>query len=165
MAQRNFDETNVRGFCRVWVDYTVDVNLPQAQLYAFLRDIDAWPSWTPGLRGLQRKPNGSFVMRLQLGKLPFDLRLPCELFTDEPHCIEWGGGIPTSVIRHRFELSAIDAQHTQLRHVEYATNLLALVSYPLESWIRAHDRRWSNVIRARFAGQHVSSVSSASPPL
>jgi hypothetical protein len=55
------------------------------------------------------------------------------------------------VIRHRFELAPLGASRTSLRHVEYATNFLALLTLPAEKSIEGHDRRWSNAIRARFA--------------
>jgi Polyketide cyclase / dehydrase and lipid transport len=160
MASTQLDETQAKGFCRVWVDYSVDVAAPAATLYTFLRDIDAWPSWTPGLKAIKRErdslvlapmpPGTPFTLVLDGGRYWFDMSLPCKLFVAEPTRIEWGGGIPGSRIRHRFELTSVNAQTTRVRHVEYSTNLLALVSLPVEWLIRAHDRRWSNAIRAHF---------------
>lgn len=149
------DETTAKGFRRIWIDYTVEVDASESELSALLSDIDAWPSWTPGLRAIKRKPDGAigvgtrFTMVLDMKGL--GLPLPCQLFVKEPRRIEWGGGGLGSVIRHRFELTPIGAARTSLRHVEYATNLLALLTLPAEKGIHAHDRRWSNAIRARFA--------------
>ncbi|MFT3921170.1 MAG: SRPBCC family protein [Myxococcales bacterium] len=150
------DETTAKGFKRIWIDYTVEVDASEAELSALLSDIDHWPSWTPGLKAIKRKSNGDFgvgthfVMVLEVKGLP-GLPLPCELFVKEPRRIEWGGGALGSVIRHRFELTSLGPTRTSLRHVEYATNLLALVTLPAEKGIHGHDRRWSNAIRARFA--------------
>jgi|GEM_PF-249385 len=150
------DETTAKGFKRIWIDYTVEVDASEAELGALLSDIDAWPRWTPGLKAIKRKPSGEFpvgtrfTMVLEMKGLP-GLPLPCQLFVKEPRRIEWGGGGLGSIIRHRFELTPLGASRTSLRHVEYATNLLALVTLPAEKAIHGHDRRWSNAIRARFA--------------
>jgi hypothetical protein len=157
MTERHPDETSARGFRRIWIDHTADVAVSQSELYTLLSDLDNWPSWTPGLKAIRRKretpltPGARFMMVLEAQGLPFDLYLPCQLFISEPGWIEWGGGAVGSAIRHRFELTPLAPNKTRLRHVEYATNLLALITLPGERMAYAHDKRWSDAIVARFA--------------
>jgi hypothetical protein len=146
------DETARKGLVRTWIDDSFEVEAGADTLYALLSDIDGWPSWTPGLTAIKRKPGaaltpgGGFTMVLAPG-----LRLPCKLYTREPGRIEWGGDLLGSVIRHRFELTALSPTRTRVKHVEYATNLLAVLTLPAEKGIYAHDKRWSKAIQKRFA--------------
>jgi hypothetical protein len=146
------DETTAKGFKRIWIDYTVEVETSESELSTLLSDIDGWPTWTPGLRAIKRKTSGEFSVGTRFTMvLDPGLPLPCQLYGKEPRRLEWGGGALGSVIRHRFELAPLGPNRTSLRHVEYATNLLALLTLPIEKGIHGHDRRWSNAIRARFA--------------
>lgn len=165
---------DAKGFRRTWIDETVEVNAPLDEVSALLRDIDAWPSWTPKLKAIlrsKRKPlavGTLFTMAIEHAYVPFDLKLPCELYVDEPTRIEWGGGFLNgtlgSVIRHSFQLARVTEHKTSVRHVEYATNLLALVSLPVERLIYAHDHRWSLAIRDRFAAREEQPTMSAAAP-
>lgn len=139
-----------------WIDLETEVATDADTLYALLADIDGWPAWTPGLRAIRRRgsaplrPGSRFVMVLEvpvIGGLP----LPCELYEATPRRLEWGGGLPGSVIRHSLEITPVDAGRCRLRHVEYATGLLALLTRPVARHTRAYDERWSAAIAARFA--------------
>lgn len=139
-----------------WIDLETEVATDAATLYALLADIDGWPAWTPGLRAIRRRGQGPFVPGTRfvmvlaapvIGGLP----LPCELYENTPQRLEWGGGIPGSVIRHSLEITPAGPGRARLRHVEYATGLLALLTRPVARHTRAYDLRWSDAIAARFA--------------
>jgi hypothetical protein len=150
--------TTAKGFVRTWIDYSCEVATSADTLYRLLADIDGWASWTPGLISIRRRTQGEYVpgtkftMTLAvpvLGKVG----LPSQLYVNEPTVLEWGGGALGSRIRHRMELTALGPQTTRLRHLEYATGFLALVSLGLEKGIYRHDRGWSDAIQKRFAPQ------------
>lgn len=140
---------------RTWIDHTCEVNVSAETLYALLSDVDGWPNWTPGILAIKRRgegfiaPGSRFTMHLRHPKLGV-LKLPNVMYDNQPLRIEWGGGGFGSVIRHFMELTPIDANHTRLRHVEYATGLLALFTLPFEKFAYDHDLHWSDTIRARF---------------
>jgi len=139
---------------REWIDETVTVGTSVETLRPLLWDIDGWPTWTPGLQAIRRRDRGApftvgtrFTMVLKPG-----IYLPCQLFVQEPGRLEWGGGVPGSVVRHSFELTPTGAQTCQLRHLEYATGVLAALAWPAERSIYAYDHRWTKTIVARFTG-------------
>lgn len=138
-----------------WIDRTSEIPTDIDTLYALLSDLDRWPEWTPGLRAILRRrkgamtPGDAFLMVLEakgIGGLP----LPCTVYRNERNHLEWGGGALGSVIRHSLELTAIDDRTTRLRHVEYATGLLVVLTRPVARLARGHDMRWSDAIEARF---------------
>lgn len=145
-----------RGFRRTWIDHTSELAASAETVFALLRDIDNWPSWSPGLIALKRKDSGElrvgsrFVLVLKMKGAP-KTSLPCKILKLQPNYIEWGGGFPGSMIRHRFEVSPITAQRARVRHVEYATGLLALLSLPVEKLAYRHDLAWSRALEKRFA--------------
>ena len=145
-------------FSRVWIDETIELDAPEAEVQALVEDVAGWDTWTPGLREIRFrgdgpiKPRGRFTMILAMKPFPA-LWLPCVLFKSEPGYIEWGGGGLGSVIRHRFELTPLGDGRTALRHVEYATNFLALILLPFEKVAYNHDHGWSAAIRERFAAK------------
>jgi hypothetical protein len=136
---------------RIWIDETVDVATDADTLYALIKDFDAWPEWTPGLKALKRdrkeplRVGSKFV--LVIGRLS----LPCQVYAYGPSRLEWGGALLSSAIRHSFELTPVSATHCRLRHLEYATGVLALLALPMEKSLRAYDHRWTKAIAARFA--------------
>jgi len=138
-------------FKRTWIDETVTVRTSAEQLYALLKDMDAWPSWCPGLDAMKRRDTAPvdvgtrFVMVLRPG-----IRLPTKVYTYQPDHLVWGGGSPGFVVRHSFEIRPIDATSCTLRHLEYATGPFAFFSMPFERLIYAHDHRWTKTIVARF---------------
>lgn len=140
---------------KTWIDHTSVIQTDIDTLYALLSNIDAWASWTPGLRSIKRfnqgfaKPGSYFLMTLDA---PFIKRLvlPNVVFQNDKHRIEWGGGVLGSSIRHSMELTALDAHTTRLRHIEYATGLLAILTWPAASFAYRHDLGWSKAIEARF---------------
>ncbi|MFM2416236.1 MAG: Polyketide cyclase / dehydrase and lipid transport [Pseudomonadota bacterium] len=147
------DERHHKGLVRIWFDETREVDTSASELFALLGDLDAWPSWTPGLKAIKRKP-GPIVPGTHFTMvLAPAIALPCKLYVSEPGRVEWGGDFLGSVIRHRFELTALSPTRTRLRHVEYATNLLAFFTLAVERVIHAHDLRWTRAIEKRFAGK------------
>jgi hypothetical protein len=138
-------------FKRTWIDETVTVRTSADQLYALLKDIDAWPSWCRGLEAIKRRDTAPvqvgtrFIMVLKPG-----IRLPSQVYTYQPDHLVWGGGAPGLVVRHSFEITAIDNASSRLRHLEYATGPIALFAIPLERLIYAYDHRWTKTIVARF---------------
>ena len=138
-----------------WIDHTCEVATDANTLYRLLSDVDQWPAWTPGLRAVWRRQRGPvypgmhFVMVME-GPGP-GLPLPCTMFQNDPLRLEWGGGAMGSVIRHSMELTPLGPDRTRLRHREYATGLLALVTRPFAASAHAHDLRWSQAVAARFA--------------
>jgi hypothetical protein len=140
-------------FHRTWIDYKVDVTAGLDTVRTLLADIDGWPSWTPGLRELRRAagpitPGVRFKMVFPVPILGA-VAVPCELYVYEPTRIEWGGGLGSSIIRHRFELEVIDGG-TRVRQLEYASGVLALLARPIERGAHRQDRRWSDAIATRF---------------
>ncbi len=149
----------VRGFSfqrRDWIDLTLDVDASPQTLFALLSDLDTWQAWTPGLVAIWRDRSravavGSrFVMVLAFPVLR-RLVLPCQVYVWQPDCLEWGGGPSWSGVRHRLELAPLPDGRTRLRHVEFATGMLAPLLWPFEGFAYRHDRSWSEAIRARFA--------------
>jgi len=144
------------GFRRTWIDHTSELASDADTVFALLRDIDGWPSWTPGLVALRRKGSAPvqvgtpFTMVLKAGGAP-KTPLPCKVLKLAPLYIEWGGGFPGSMIQHRFEVTPLSSQRCKVRHVEYATGLLALITLPLEKLVYRHDLAWSRAIEKRFA--------------
>ena len=139
-------------FKRTWIDETVTINSSAEQLHALLKDFDAWPSWTRGLRAIKRRDQSP----LQLGTrftmvLDPGIPLGCKIFAYDASRLEWGGGVGSSVVRHSFEIRPLTAETCELRHLEYATGVLALLAIPIERGIYAYDHRWTNTIVARFA--------------
>lgn len=144
------------GFRRTWIDHTSELAASAETVFALLRDIDGWPSWTPGLVAIRRKDQGpikvgtSFTMVLKAGSAP-KTPLPCKVLKLAPLYIEWGGGFPGSMIQHRFEITPSSGLRCKVRHVEYATGLLALLTLPIERLAYRHDLAWSRAIERRFA--------------
>lgn len=138
-----------------WIDHEIEVAVAADTLYLLLSDIDRWAEWTPGLRAIKRRgksaygPGTRFVMVMDAPGP--GLPLPCVMYENTPRRLEWGGGGLGSCIRHSLELTALGPDRTRLRHREYATGLLALLTWPLRDAAGAHDRRWSEAIVARFA--------------
>lgn len=144
-----------RGFRRTWIDHTSELSADADTVFALLSDIDNWPSWTPGLNAIKRKrtplaQGAAFTMVLKMPGAP-TTPLPCKVLKLQPHYIEWGGGFPGSMIQHRFEVTPLSAQRCKVRHVEFATGLLALVTLPIEKLAYKHDLAWSRAIEKRFA--------------
>lgn len=140
---------------RVWIDHTSELNADVDEVEALLRDIDRWPSWTPGLLAVRRRDHGPirhksrFTMVLKpKGALP--AAIPCKVLRLEPGILEWGGGIAGSMIRHSFQYEAIEGGGTRVRHLEYATGLLDHLTRPVEHIAARHDRAWSEALEARF---------------
>lgn len=144
------------AFERLWIDETVEVNASPETIHALLLDQERWTTWVPGLRSLRRvgrKPLGvdsRFWMLLAMPPLPA-FWVPSQFFVVRPDFIEWGGRGLGSSIRHRFELTATADGRTQVRHVEYATNVLALVLIPFAGTFRRHDERWTRALAAHYA--------------
>lgn len=141
---------------RVWIDHTSELRVGAEELHALLSDIDGWPSWTPGLRAILRwnqakevRVGSFFCMLLKLKGAP-PAPVPCSVFTLTPNVIEWGGGIGSSVIRHRFEIVSKGSGKSQLRQLEYATGLLALITRPIEKLAGNHDLAWSLAVERKF---------------
>jgi len=78
------------------------------------------------------------------------LVLPNVMYQNDRQRIEWGGGFLGSSIRHSMTLTAIDANTTELHHLEYATGLLAILTWPAAGFAHRHDLRWSHAIEAKF---------------
>jgi hypothetical protein len=140
----------------IWIDYTCDVQTDIDTLYALLSDIDKWPQWTPGLRSIRRwrsrgiaKAGTVFLMSMD-APLIKAIAMPSMVVQNERHRIEWGGGMLGSRIVHFMELTSLSSQTTRLRHVEYATGLLAIFARPAANFVHQHDLRWSHAIQARF---------------
>lgn len=138
-----------------WIDQTCEVQTDADTLYALLSDVDNWPQWTPGLRSIKRwtkgfaKPGTFFLMTIDAPLIQV-MALPCMVFQNESHRIEWGGGLLGSRIVHFMELTPLSSQTTRLRHVEYATGLLAILARPATNFVHQHDLRWSHAIQAKF---------------
>lgn len=148
------------GYRRTWIDHTLDVEGSLADVAALLNDIDGWPRWTPGLTEIRRskrngppRPGSKFTMMIKPASFHPPLPIPCELYKLEPNYIEWGGGIAGSKVRHSFELTALGPKLTRVRQLEFATNLLALLSRIAEPGIYKHDLRWQKALSAQFASQ------------
>ncbi|HMJ14483.1 MAG TPA: SRPBCC family protein [Polyangiaceae bacterium] len=138
-------------FKRIWIDETVDVGTNADTLYALLKDFDAWPEWTPGLRALKRDRKEPLRVGAKFVMVIGRLSLPCQVFAYGPSRLEWGGGLGPSIVRHSFELTPVDAAQCRLRHLEYATGVLAALALPMEKALGAYDHRWTKTICARFA--------------
>lgn len=145
-------------FTRTWIDRRSVLNAPIDEVFAVLGDLDSWPTFTPGLSAIRRRGEGElrpgstrFTMHVRMRPLP-TLRLPCQLHRLDERGIAWGGGAPGTRILHRFELSPLPDGRTELRHVEDATTLLALVLRPFEPIFARHDHGWSDAIERRFNG-------------
>ena len=139
-----------------WIDHTSILNTDAETLYQLLADIKGWPQWTPGLRtiwyrGKSFPKKGSYFLMLLEVPLIGRLIIPNVVYQNDPHRIEWGGGLLGSTIRHSMEIAPIDGNKTQLRHREYATGLLAILSRPAAGFAHSHDMRWSKTIEARFS--------------
>jgi hypothetical protein len=145
-----------QGYRRTWIDHTSELAASAETVSALLSDMDGWPSWTPGLSAIRRKKSplavgSKFGMVLRMKGTP-PVYLPCEVTQLSPKVIEWGGGLGSSVIRHRFEIEAVGPTRCRVRHLEYATGVLALLARPIEKLAYAHDLGWSKAIERRFAG-------------
>lgn len=140
---------------KVWIDRTSVIQTDMDSLYALISDIDNWPTWTPGLCAIKRRGHGfahagsHFLMVLE-APLIKRLLLPTVMYQNDKHRMEWGGGALGSHIRHAMVLKALDANTTQLRHIEYATGLLAILTWPAANFAHRHDLRWSQAIEAKF---------------
>lgn len=141
---------------RNWIDHTCALGTDIDTLSTLLRDVDGWSDFTPGLdeivRDVAQRPTvGSrFKMRLNMTGAP-RMTLPAEIFQWDRERLEWGGGVGGSTIRHSMELRETGPDSCELRHVEYATGLLALFCIPWERAIYSHDRGWSDAIEQRFS--------------
>jgi hypothetical protein len=144
------------GARTVWIDHTSEVAASPDTLYRLLADIDAWPSWTPGLKAIKRRGRGPirvgeyFVMVLKPKGAPTVL-VPCKLFALEPNFIEWGGGFGSGVIRHSFAWEPLADGRTRVRQLEYATGWLGLLTRPIAGFAHRHDLAWSHALERRFA--------------
>jgi len=142
-------------YVRVWADVRCEVATDRDTLYALLSDIDGWPSWTPGILGIERRTPGFAApgtgFRMVLKHPTFGtMRTGNHMYINGLDCMEWGGGALGAKIRHSFHLEPLGPQRTALRNYEYATNGLALM--PFGAFALAHNTRWNEVICARFPG-------------
>ncbi|MEY4763591.1 MAG: Polyketide cyclase / dehydrase and lipid transport [Pseudomonadota bacterium] len=141
---------------QTWIDHTSDLPADLDTVYALLSDIDRWPQWTPGLRSIRRpgrglaQPGSFFLMTLE-APIVRRLVLPNVVYRNDRQCIEWGGGLLGSVIRHSLTLTPLNEHTTRVRHLEYATGLLCLAAWPAAGFAHMHDLRWSRAIEAHFA--------------
>lgn len=147
----------ISGYHRIWIDHTLEVDAPVEAVMALLTDLDNWPSWTPGLTAVTRKSGepvhvGSrFTMHVKPAPFHPPLPVACKMLRMEPTLIEWGGDMLRSIVRHRFELSALGPIKTRVRQFEYATNVVALLGRIAEPGIYKHDLRWQEALRDRLA--------------
>jgi hypothetical protein len=143
------------SFRRTWLDRTSELNASTDTVCTLLGDIDAWPIWTPRLKAVQRERSEAlrvgtrFVMVIDAGVLP--LRFDCTMFVLERDYIEWGVSALGSHVKHRFEVASSGAARCRVRHVEYATGLLAAVTFPFEKLGHAFDLAWSEALEAKYA--------------
>jgi uncharacterized protein YndB with AHSA1/START domain len=147
----------IRGYHRIWIDHTTEVDAPLAKVMALLSDLDQWASWTPGLSEVQRRQHEPvrvgtrFTLRIKPAPFHPPLPVPCKLYRLEPNLIEWGGDALGSVVRHRFELSELSPVRTRVRQLEYATNVMAVLARIAEPGILKHDLRWQEALSVRAA--------------
>lgn len=147
------------GFRRTWIDHTLEVEGSAKDVHTLLADVDGWPRWTPGLTAVRRKSKGPlapgqrFTMLIKPASFHPPLPVPCEVFEVSPTRIVWGGGIPGSVVRHSFELTEVGPKRTRVRQLEYATNILAVLTLIAEPGIYKHDLRMQNALRDQFQTQ------------
>jgi hypothetical protein len=146
---------------RDWIDLTLEIDTNPDALFALLSDLDGWQGWTPGLVAIWRNKKKEvavgthFAMVLAFPVLR-RIVLPCQVYVWRPDRLEWGGGFLGARVRHRFELERLPDGRTRLRHVEYATGLLALLFRPFEAFAHRHDRTWSETIQTRFAARRAA---------
>lgn len=157
MRHRQHGQQHAQAGSRItWIDHTSEVAADSDTLYRLLADIDAWPSWTPGLKAIKRRGRGpirvgeGFVMVLKPQGAPLAF-VPCKLFALEPNFIEWGGGFGSGVIRHSFAWEPISEGRTRVRQLEYATGWLGLLTRPIAGIAHRHDLAWSRALERRFA--------------
>jgi uncharacterized protein YndB with AHSA1/START domain len=152
-------EQEAGGYRRTWIDHALEIEASAQQVYELLVDVDAWPSWTPGLTAIRRTSQGAlregerFTMLIKPAKFHPPLPLPCKALEISPGRIAWGGGVLGSVVRHVFTIEALSPTRTRLHQLEYATNALALLARVAEPGIYKHDLRWQNAMRDRLVGQ------------
>lgn len=148
---------DIRGYHRIWIDHTSEIDAPLAKVMTLLADIDQWAAWTPGLTEVVRDKGQSvragirFTMRIKPAPFHPPLPVPCKLYRLEPSLIEWGGDALASTVRHRFELSELSPTRTRVHQVEYATNIMALLARIAEPGIYKHDKRWQDALATRLS--------------
>ena len=147
--------TDLLGARRTWIDHTSEIAASSAAVMAALTDVDAWAQWTPGLVGVQRRPEplavGSrFTMLVKPAAFHPALKVPCKVYTLTPTFIEWGGDLLGAVARHSFELTPLDGGATRVRQLEYATGILALLARIAEPGIYKHNLRWQEALKEKL---------------
>jgi Polyketide cyclase / dehydrase and lipid transport len=140
---------------RVWIDETIEVDASRDEVFATMAALDAWSSWIPNMVAIWRgksRPAGVGTTFGMVIRFPLLQRvvLPCTISHWEPGCLEWGGGVSWSGVRHRFELSEV-GERTRIRHSEIATGLLGLFFRPFEGFAHGFDHGWTEALRERFS--------------
>ena len=146
----------VAGLKHYWVDEQFEVGASRSDVFARLSDLRSWPSWAPGIAGFVRRGDAPlregdhFLFMPKLAFIPFPLVMPCKVYRMDERCIEWGLGLLGSEVRHRFELTPTGPERTRVRHVEYASNLMAIVAAPAAPIALRFNRSLSKGVQRQF---------------
>jgi hypothetical protein len=156
MESRARPVTEIAGLKSHWIDEQFDVGASLGEVFALLSDLRHYPSWAPGIAGFVRRGQAPlrvgdhFLFMPRVAPFPFPLAMPCKLHRMDEVCIEWGLGWLGSEVRHRFELTPTSARSTRVRHVEYASNLLAIVAAPAAPIAKRFNQALSKGVQRQF---------------
>jgi len=127
-----------------FIDMEVTVDAPVETVFAFLLDVERWPSWASGVRRAFRKSDGPWGTGAQFGFVPDFLPVPMVarvLAYEENRLVEWGVRAPGFSVAHRFAFQPAGEGRCRVVQTESAGGLAALLMRPLRGRIESFDRR------------------------
>ena len=135
------------------VDITTDIDGPVPSVFACLKNIDAWNTWTNSIiksRGLSKKKwERGFRLEFSSSYLPVPVRLKVfEYKVDE--CIAWGMSFPLFLLVHRFTFSSLKNNRCRVHSEEYSSGVLGFLALPLAKGIARLDHQWMKDMSDHF---------------
>lgn len=106
----------------------ITIHATQAQVWQVLTNFEAYPAWNPFIVSIEGKPAkgaGLVTQMVQNGK-KYRFTPTITAYAPERE-LEWLGQLPLGLFkgRHYFELEAISAAETRLRHGEFFSGPLS----------------------------------------
>ena len=136
-----------------FIDYSTEIDAPAEEVFAFFKNLERWSSWTSSVKSASAKSGGAWGAGFKIGFVPEFLPFPLVariISYEEGRLIEWGIRTSAATLVHRFEFESLGTNRCRVRHHEYATGLLALLTRPMKGKIERFDRKLADDLRAAF---------------
>jgi hypothetical protein len=135
-------------------DFVTEVEAPAEVVFATMKDVAAWSSWTRAIRKAWARSEGpwregyKFVMKTSLSRLPLPVTV---LELEENRLIGWGAKNPVVTVIHRIHFEPLGPARCRVRNHEFAEGPFAnLIGRLFARQIDRLDRQWAADLATRF---------------